>query len=168
MTAAAEVAPPRLSRGALVLRYAAFAVIAIAVNLAMQRAVHAAGGVLPVLAERIGPETYRYAVYVRALGAGTAAGLVVKYVLDKRWIFYDTATGVAAHGKKFGLYTVMGLITTAIFWGTQTTFWMIWDTVFMREVGAILGLTVGYLTKYWLDRRFVFTDSRREAVAPPC
>ena len=51
-------------------------------------------------------------LYVAIL-LGTAAGLVAKYVLDKRWIFADTSTGVKAHGKKFSLYTAMGLITAS-------------------------------------------------------
>ena len=67
-----------------------------------------------------------------------------------------------AHSKKFSLYTAMGLITTAIFWGTETVFWLIWQTDAMRELGAVLGLSVGYVVKYNLDRRFVFTDNRLE------
>ena len=54
----------------------------------------------------------------------------------------------------------MGLITTAIFWGMETTFWLIWHTDMMRELGAILGLTIGYVVKYHLDRRYVFTDQQ--------
>ena len=74
-------------------------------------------------------------------------------------------TGVKAHGEKFTRYTAMGLITTAIFWGTETAFWVIWQTDMMRELGAIIGLTIGYVTKYHLDRRYVFPDSRLERVA---
>jgi putative flippase GtrA len=33
-----------------------------------------------------------------ALGAGTLVGLVVKYVLDKRWIFFDETRGARAQG----------------------------------------------------------------------
>ncbi len=87
---------------------------------------------------------------------GTAIGLVVKYLLDKRWIFDDRATGLAAHGRRFSLYTAMGLVTTAIFWATETAFWLTWGTHLAREVGAVLGLAVGYWVKYHLDRRFVF------------
>ncbi len=133
----------------LILRYAAFAVVATLANLATQRAVLVFGAT---------PSHF-----VAAIGAGTLAGLVIKYLLDKRWIFRDTETGVRSHGRKFSLYTAMGLITTAIFWGTETAFWLIWKTDLMRELGAILGLSVGYVVKYNLDRRFVFTD--RTAVA---
>ena len=59
----------------LVLRYAAFALLATIANLAAQRAV------LWWDASSIG--------FVLALLAGTAVGLVLKYLLDKRWIFHD-------------------------------------------------------------------------------
>lgn len=132
----------------LVLRYAAFAVIATIVNLGVQRLVLTQGS-----------DGLTFAL---AVGAGTFFGLVIKYVLDKRWIFYDLGTGVKTHGQKFSLYTAMGLVTTAIFWGTETAFWLIWKTDLMRELGAVIGLSIGYIVKYNLDRRFVFTVSRLE------
>ncbi|ARE40845.1 hypothetical protein RGUI_2704 [Rhodovulum sp. P5] len=135
----------------LIFRYSAFAVLATLANLGTQRVVFLLGD---------GP-----LVFVAALVCGTGMGLVLKYLLDKRWIFADTGTGLRAHGRKFSLYTLMGVVTTAIFWGTETAFWAIWQTDRMREVGALLGLTVGYVTKYQLDRRFVFTDSQLGARA---
>lgn len=130
----------------LILRYAAFAVFATIANLATQRLVLQFGS------------TSGY--FAAAVGAGTIIGLVIKYFLDKRWIFHDVQTGVKNHGRKFSLYTAMGLITTAMFWGTETAFWLIWRTDVMRELGAILGLSVGYVVKYNLDRRFVFTRAK--------
>lgn len=135
----------------LILRYTAFAVVATVANLATQRIVL-----------QFGETGVHFAV---AVGAGTIVGLVIKYVLDKGWIFYDVETGVKNHGRKFSLYTAMGLVTTAIFWGTETAFWLIWQTEMMRELGAILGLSVGYIVKYNLDRRFVFTDRQLAASA---
>lgn len=128
----------------LVARYAGFAVLATLANLGVQRIV------LDFLQGTSG--------FALAVGAGTLVGLVVKYLLDKRWIFHDPATGLAEHGRKFTLYTAMGVVTTAIFWASETAFWLIWRTDPMRELGAILGLTVGYVIKYRLDRRFVFSD----------
>ena len=127
----------------LVLRYTLFAVLATLANLAVQRLVFWAWP---------GPGTFAV-----ALGAGTVVGLVVKYLLDKRWIFADTSRGMRAHGQKFALYSAMGLVTTALFWGTETAFWLLWGTDAMRELGAILGLSVGYVVKYNLDKRFVFS-----------
>ena len=91
--------------------------------------------------------------------AGTLVGLLVKYLLDKRWIFHDIGTGIRQHSTKFTLYAFMGVFTTAIFWGSETAFWLIWHTDLMRELGAVLGLTTGYVIKYQLDSRFVFTDA---------
>ncbi|KHQ54560.1 GtrA family protein [Mameliella alba] len=135
----------------LLLRYAGFAVLATLANLATQRLVLLAGD--------------GGTAFALAVGAGTLVGLVVKYLLDKRWIFYDDATGLRAHGRKFTLYTVMGIVTTAVFWGTETAFWIFWKTDVMRELGAVLGLTIGYVIKYNLDRRFVFTDARLGAMS---
>lgn len=135
----------------LILRYAAFAVLATIANLGVQR-----------LVLMFGDSALTFAI---AVFAGTLIGLIIKYILDKRWIFYDVDTGVKAHGQKFSLYTAMGLITTAIFWGTETAFWLIGQTDAMRELGAVIGLSIGYVVKYNLDRRFVFTDSRLEVTA---
>jgi len=135
----------------LIFRYAAFAVVATIANLGVQRLVLTQG--------RDGT------TFALAVGAGTLVGLIIKYALDKRWIFYDPGTGVKEHGQKFSLYTAMGIITTAIFWGIETAFWSIWQTDTMRELGAVIGLCIGYVVKYGLDRRFVFTDSRLELAA---
>jgi putative flippase GtrA len=134
---------------ALTLRYVAFAIAATAGNLATQRLV------MGVADEAL--------AFHLALLAGTLVGLVIKYALDKRWIFADASQGLAAHGRKFSLYTLMGVVTTAVFWGTETLFWFTWHTQTAREVGAILGLSIGYLTKYQLDRRYVFTGPRATA-----
>lgn len=136
-----------MSPATLALRYAGFAAVATIANLGAQRIVLAWGD--------------GAALFALAVATGSGVGLVVKYILDKRWIFYDLSTGVRAHSTKFALYTAMGLVTTAIFWGTETAFWLIWGTDLMREVGAVLGLSVGYVTKYLLDRRYVFADSTR-------
>lgn len=136
----------------LILRYAAFAVLATVVNLATQRAV-----LLP------GTTTLHLAA---AMAAGTLAGLVTKYSLDKRWIFRDTGTGLRHHGRRFSRYTATGVVTTCLFWVTEATFWLIWRTEPMRELGAVTGLGIGYLLKYRLDRRFVFVGPSRASACP--
>ncbi|WP_460274254.1 GtrA family protein [Celeribacter sp. ULVN23_4] len=140
-----------LSLPALVLRYGLFAAVATLANLGAQRIVIALWTLPGAL--------------LAALITGTGIGLVVKYLLDKRWIFYDMETGAKAHGRKFGLYTAMGLITTAIFWGMEAGAWWIWHSTPAREAGAILGLGIGYVVKFQLDRRYVFRPNVTETVA---
>lgn len=128
----------------LIIRYTLFAVCAMCANLAIQRI---------ILFE--GATTNRFLI---AVAAGTLVGLVVKYVLDKRWIFYDRREGLRTQGRQFILYTAMSVATTGLFWGTETVFWLVWQTDAIRELGAVLGLSVGYIIKYRLDARFVFTN----------
>jgi len=87
---------------------------------------------------------------------GTAVGLVVKYGLDKRYIFQYQTTSIQHGSKTFYLYSVMGLFTTIIFWGFEVAFDAIYQTTEMRYVGGIIGLAIGYFVKYQLDKRYVF------------
>ena len=96
--------------------------------------------------------------------AGTSIGLIVKYALDKRYIFSFKAESAAHNGKIFALYASTGVITTAIFWGLELSFHLFFGTDLMRYLGGVIGLAIGYVTKYELDKRFVF----RQQVQPTC
>ena len=131
-----------LSPLVLATRYTLFAAIATGVNIGTQyisSALYAGSFELPV-----------------AMVLGTATGLVTKYLLDKRWIFFDRTSSLRGHSVKFTLYSAMGVVTTIIFWGTEVMFEALSDDRHMRYVGAVVGLSIGYVTKYYLDRRFVF------------
>ena len=91
-----------------------------------------------------------------ALFIGTLAGLVVKYVLDKKFIFYHVTSTQKENAKKFGLYSLMGIFTTIIFWGTEIGFDIIFDDENAKYVGGLIGLAIGYVIKYFLDKKYVF------------
>ena len=129
---------------ALVVRYSIFAALATGANLLTQRVLLQAG-----------ETAWTFPV---AVGGGTLVGLALKFALDKRWIFQDRERGLKANGRKFSLYTIAGGVTTLIFWSMESAFWMIGGTDFMRELGAVLGLALGYLVKYNLDKRYVFIN----------
>jgi putative flippase GtrA len=118
------------------LRYALFAAIATACNLAAQHVVLAATASLAA-----------------AMAVGTGTGLVTKYLLDRHWIFFDRDPAMV---RQFSLYSLTGVLTTLLFWGTELAFAASFDSALMRDLGAVLGLAVGYWAKYRLDRRFVF------------
>ena len=130
----------------LAIRYAILAGVATLANIASQE------GVL---------QLYR-GVYeiVGSIFIGTAVGLVVKYILDKRFIFRFKAQNGRQDSRVFFLYTVMGLLTTLIFWGFEWGFQYLYETKEMRYLGGVMGLALGYLTKYQLDKRFVFRVKR--------
>ncbi len=87
---------------------------------------------------------------------GTAVGLVLKYWLDKRYIFKYQTQSIQHGSKTFTLYTIMGIVTTFIFWGFELAFDAIYGTKEMRYVGGVIGLAIGYYVKYQLDKRYVF------------
>ena len=94
-------------------------------------------------------------LYVAML-AGTIAGLLCKYILDKKFIFYHKPKGKVDDAKKFIRYTIMGIFTTFIFWGTEIGFDLYFEEENAKYAGAIIGLSIGYIIKYFLDKRFVF------------
>lgn len=93
---------------------------------------------------------------------GTMAGLILKYALDKRWIFRYQTRSTAHEARTFALYTVMGLSTTAIFWGTELGFEWLFNSDLMRYAGGLIGLIIGYVVKYLLDKKFVFVTHNRK------
>ena len=126
--------------------YIIFAVLATAANLISQEAISQAYE---------GP----YSLYLSIL-VGTLVGLLVKYILDKRYIFRFKAQSKSKDAQAFLLYSTMGVFTTLIFWATEILFDSLFGTKLMRYVGAILGLTIGYVVKYYLDKKYVFTGAR--------
>lgn len=122
--------------------YTIFAIAATASNIAAQE-----------LLIRFYQGTFHIAI---GMAVGTGVGLVVKYLLDKRYIFNFRARNAAHDGQTFLLYTVMGLATTVIFWGFEFGFHHLFETKQMRYVGGVIGLAIGYIVKYSLDKRYVF------------
>ena len=117
---------------------------------------------LIAMATNIGAQELSVRVYHGAFGVplsvfiGTGVGLVVKYLLDKAFIFRFRARDNLHDVQTFGLYTVTGVVTTAIFWGFEFGFEAAFHSKDMRYVGGLIGLAIGYFTKYRLDKRYVF------------
>jgi putative flippase GtrA len=96
-----------------------------------------------------------FSVYL-SLFVGTLVGLVVKYLLDKSFIFYDETTGLARRGWQFVRYGLTGVLTTAIFWGMELGALHLFGNQTARYLGGAVGLAIGYWLKYQLDKRLVF------------
>ena len=128
----------------LAVRYIIFAVLSTLVNLLFQYLSFASYGGFAAL-------------YV-AMFVGTLAGLILKYVLDKKYIFFHTPKNKKDDGKKFLLYSLMGVFTTFIFWGFEIGFDIAFENENAKYLGAVVGLSIGYVVKYFLDKKFVFKD----------
>lgn len=126
----------------LAVTYTVFAIIATIANIAAQDiTVHIYIGMYSIILSVI---------------AGTAVGLVIKYILDKRYIFRFQTRNISHNSKIFVLYTLMGIVTTLIFWFFEFGFNHLFQTKQMRYFGGVIGLALGYIVKYQLDKRFVF------------
>ena len=126
----------------IALLYTLFAVLSTAINIGSQ--------MLSIWIYR-GPFSVEISILV-----GTAMGLPLRYLLEKRYIFNFTSKNLVHDGKLFVFYSAMGVITTLIFWGTEYAFYLIYDTDFMRYLGGIIGLSIGFYVKYQLDKKYVF------------
>lgn len=104
-----------------------------------------------------------YAVEFSIL-VGTAAGLPLRYFLEKKHIFEFESQNMAHDGQLFVLYSFMGIFTTAIFWGVEYSFQWLFGTDTMRYIGGIIGLAIGFYVKYQLDKKYVFVSGDRKVV----
>ena len=126
----------------LVLKYSLFALIATIINLFTQFI-------------SLAIYSQDFSLYI-AMFFGTLTGLIAKYILDKKYIFYYVVKDKKEDSQKFILYSIMGVFTTIIFWGFEIGFDYIFDSEIAKYIGAIIGLSIGYITKYFLDKKFVF------------
>jgi putative flippase GtrA len=124
--------------------YACFAMLAIIANIG---------------AQELSAQLYQGSFYI-ALSVinGTWVGLATKYWLDKTFIFQFQTQNLQHESRTFLLYSLMGLFTTAIFWGFEFGFEYLFQDKYLRYLGGIIGLITGYIIKYHLDKRFVFVE----------
>ncbi len=123
-------------------KYIGFAVLTTALNLGLQ-----------YLTFQIyqGPFSLYLAMFI-----GTGAGLVTKYVLDKFFVFNQPTGSVSEESGAFLKYAGLGALTTLLAWGVEWGFDHYWTDPSAKYIGGLVGLGLGYVTKFFLDKKFVF------------
>ena len=96
--------------------------------------------------------TYNKNLFLAVI-VGSIAALVFKYVLDSSFVF-DGKKRINI--KTFLIYAFFGACITPIIWIMEVIFLNIFGTVFMRDIGALLGIALAYFIKYEMDKRYVF------------
>ncbi len=132
---------PALAAHVIFVRYVLFAVISSAANLVSQEAV----------VRLIPPAPLSVSLLV-----GTGIGFLVKYLLEKRWVFLDAYEDHASEARKIVVYGAFGVLTTALFWGIEMGAWHVWQSTAAKYVGGAIGLALGNWLKYQLDKHYVF------------
>ncbi|MDD9889196.1 MAG: GtrA family protein [Gammaproteobacteria bacterium] len=137
-----------MTKTKIILYYSVFAFIATLANL---------------LAQELTVRTYAGSsnIYIGIL-AGTLVGLLSKYYLDKRYIFSFQPRTPAEDAQTFVAYSLTGVGTTFLFWVTEIGFDLYFGSKTARYMGAIIGLTIGYVVKYQLDKCYVFSTQDQD------
>lgn len=126
----------------ILLKYSIFAIISTAVNILIQYV-----------------SFYFYTGFLSlyiAMFFGTIFGLFIKYYLDKRYIFIHKNKSKKEGMYTFLLYSFMGVFTTILSWSVEVFFHNFWQEEYAKYIGALIGQVLGYITKYNLDKKFVF------------
>jgi len=135
------------------LLYMFFAGIAICINLLTQMLVKKS---LVNFAVEVKYHGYDLIYWIQLI-SGTIAGFVFKFIVDKFYIFGEKFGSLQRTAGQFVLYTCFAVFTTMIFWGTETLFRFVFSFENREILGGLIGLIIGYTTKYLLDRKWVFT-----------
>lgn len=129
------------------IKYSIFASVSIFVNISLQYFV-------------LSLYSGAFSLYL-AMFVGTLAGLVTKFYLDKRYIFYFETKSKNNELFTFVAYAITGVFTTLIFWSTEIVFNLIFSFGSAKYVGALIGLVIGYTVKYFADSQFVFKRTKQ-------
>lgn len=99
---------------------------------------------------------HKYELYIAMLN-GTILGMILKYYLDKNFIFYYVKKEFN-NKNTFLLYIFTSIFTTILFWAIELWFSYYVNINYSEYLGALVGLTLGYSLKYLLDKQLVFNN----------
>jgi len=90
------------------------------------------------------------------IGSIVAVGItyIVKFILDKFLVFKRTAIQLKETSEEFFKYFFFAIITTIENIGIQFLMTNFLHTPL--EISMVVALTFGYITKFLLDRKYVF------------
>ena len=98
--------------------------------------------------------------FILALGFGTVAGFIFKFIVDKFVVFEEKLTENAKAElekttRQLILYFSFAIFTTMIFWGFEFSFKILLPGDWYL-IGGLIGLIIGYTVKFLVDNSFVF------------
>ncbi len=96
------------------------------------------------------------------VGSIIAVGItyIIKFFLDKFYVFKKKSMEIKETSKQFIKYFLFAILTTVENIGIQFIFTNFIGTPL--EISFIIALSIGYLTKFFLDKRYVFIDEIKD------
>ena len=91
------------------------------------------------------------------IGSIVAVGItyIIKFFLDKYLVFKKTSLKIKETSQEFFKYFGFAILTTIENIGIQFIFTNFFSAPL--EISVIVALSIGYVTKFFLDRKYVFT-----------
>ncbi len=91
------------------------------------------------------------------VGSIAAVGItyIIKFFLDKYFVFKKSSLKLKETSQEFLKYFGFAILTTIENIGIQFLLTNFFNTAL--EVSIIVALSIGYITKFFLDRKYVFT-----------
>ena len=138
--------------------YIKFAVISIIINTSTQIIVQTVYNHIDwMLLDREIFHNVTYGFMFKILIA-TGVAFIFKYIIDKAIVFEVNGVLDSKRMKlrQFGFYLLFSFVTTIIFWGIVLVFKMIFADQWAELVGTVVGLSIGYTIKFFLDCKIAF------------
>ncbi len=91
------------------------------------------------------------------IGSIVATGItyIIKFFLDKYLVFKKTSLKIKETSEEFSKYFGFAILTTIENIGIQFILTNVFNAPL--EVSVIIALSIGYVSKFFLDRKYVFT-----------
>lgn len=96
------------------------------------------------------------------VGSIIAVGItyIIKFFLDKFYVFKKKSMEIKETSQQFIKYFLFAILTTIENIGIQFIFTNFFGTPL--EISLIIALSIGYLTKFFLDKKYVFLDEKKD------
>ena len=91
------------------------------------------------------------------MGSIAAVGItyIIKFFLDKYIVFKKSSLKIKETSQEFFKYFGFAILTTILNIGIQFFLTNIFNTPL--EISFVVALSIGYITKFFLDKKYVFT-----------
>ncbi|MFX1238128.1 MAG: GtrA family protein, partial [Promethearchaeota archaeon] len=143
--------------------YLIFAFLMIALNYFIQKTNQLV--IAPYICENFGHLDIIHSLYCsidpinmpELIGSIVAVGItyLLKFPLDKYVVFKKGGSNLKDSSQEFIKYMGLAILTTILNIGIQFIMTNLFRTPL--EISFIVGLTIGYIAKFFLDKKYVFT-----------
>jgi len=111
--------------------------------------------VLNILIQFLSVQIYRGIFFIElSIIIATLLTMPTRYFIEKNYVFYGLQK--SSDSLSFSMYTFSAIVSTIIFWSIEYSFHLIYYSDLLRYLGGILGLSIGFIIKFFIDKLYIF------------